>query len=151
MQFLRFAWWNVESLAHYDSARASMERWPRSQEEFAVHLDRIANGLRELRRIASPDFIGLAEVTRPAAVALRDAVFPGFDVESLDQGLDRSANGPFQVAAIFNTSPHSPTPDLLIPEEVPRTTRPMLILEYLWPLHRLRIYLCHWTSREEQS
>jgi hypothetical protein len=153
VQYLRFAWWNVESLAHYDAARASMERWPESQAESAVHLNRIANGLRELRRLAAPDFIGLAEVTRPAAVALRDAVFPGFTVESLDQGLDRSANGPFQVAALFDPARSSPTPDLLIPEDVPRTTRPMLILEYFWPPHRLRIYLCHWTSRmgPEQS
>ena len=85
MQFLRFAWWNVESLAHFDAARASMERWPGSQAESEVHLNHIANGLRELRRLAAPDFIGLAEITRAAAVALRDSVFPGFGVESLDQ------------------------------------------------------------------
>jgi hypothetical protein len=110
-------------------------------------LQRIADGLRELRQRAALDFIGLAEVTRPAAVALRDAVFPGFAVESLDHGLDLSANGPFQVAVIFDQAHDSPTPDLLIPEDVPRTTRPMLTLDYRWAAHRLRIYLCHWTSR----
>jgi hypothetical protein len=145
--FLRFAWWNVQSLAHYDAARAALERWPGSQDESAAHLNRIANGLRELRRLADPDFVGLAEVTRPAALALRDAVFPGFDVESLDLDLNQSANGPFQVAAIFDPARNAPSLDLLIPEDVPRTTRPMLILEYFWPPHRLRIYLCHWTSR----
>jgi hypothetical protein len=148
VQFLRFAWWNVESLAHYDAARAALDRWPGSQAESAAHLGRVADGLRELRRLAAPDFIGLAEVTGPAAVALRDAVFPGFPVESLDQeALDLTANGPFQVAALFDPARGSPTPDLLIPADVPRETRPTLVLEYFWPPQRLRIYLCHWTSR----
>ncbi len=70
MQFLRFAWWNVESLAHYDAARASMSRWPGSQAEFAVHFDRIANGLHELRRLTAPDFVGLAEVMQEKATEL---------------------------------------------------------------------------------
>jgi hypothetical protein len=147
VQFLRFAWWNVESLAHYDSDRASLQRWPGSQDEAAAHLNRIADGLRELRRLATPDFIGLAEVTRPAVEALRDAVFPGFAVESLDQGLDPSANGPFQVAAIFDPARGSATPDLLVPIDVPAPTRPILTLAYRWPPHRFRIYLCHWTAR----
>jgi hypothetical protein len=110
-------------------------------------LHRIADGLREIRRLAAPDLIGLAEVTRPAAEALRDAVFPGFTCESLDQGLDPSANGPFQLAGIFDTTRGSPAPDLLVPSDVPAPTRPMLTLEYLWPPHRLRFYFCHWTSR----
>jgi hypothetical protein len=147
VQFLRFAWWNVESLAHYDAARSSMARWPGSQAEFDVHLNRIANGLRDLRRQAEVDFIGLAEVTRPAALALRDSVFPGFDVESLDMGIDPSANGPFQVAAIFDRARGAPVLDLLVPVDVPTPTRPMLTLDYHWPPHHLRIYLCHWTSR----
>jgi hypothetical protein len=153
VQFLRFAWWNVESLAHYDAARASMKRWPGSPEEAAAHLQRIADGLRALRQLAAPDFIGLAEVTGPAAVALRDAAFPGFAVESLDHGRDPSANGPFQIAAIFDRARGLASSDLLVPVDVPEPTRPMLTLDYRWPPHRLRIYLCHWTSRrgEEQS
>jgi hypothetical protein len=153
VQFLSFAWWYVESLAHYDAARASLERWPGSQNESAAHLNRIADGLRELRRLAAPDCIGLAEVTRPAVEALRDAAFPGFAVESLDLGRDPSANAPFQVAVIFDLARGSPSPDLLVPVDVPAPTRPMLTLDYRWPPHRLRIYLCHWTSRTggEQS
>jgi hypothetical protein len=147
VQFLRFAWWNVGSLAHYDAARASKKRWPGSQSEFGAHLNRITDGLRELRRLATPDLIGLAEVTRPAAGALRDAVFPGFAVESLDFGGDPTANGPFQVAAIYDPTRGLVSPDLLLLVEVPTATRPMLILDYLWSPHRLRIYLCHWTAR----
>jgi hypothetical protein len=147
VQFLRFAWWNVESLAHYDADRASLERWPGSPDEAAAHLGRIADGLLELRRLAAPDFIGLAEVTRPAVEALRDLAFPGFAVESLDQGLDPSANAPFQVAAIFHPARGSPRPDLLVPVDVPASTWRMLTLDYRWPPHCLRTYLCHWTSR----
>jgi hypothetical protein len=147
VQFLRFAWWNVKSLAHYDATRALRERWPGSQDESTAHLNRIADGLRELRRLADPHIIGLAEVTRPAAKALRDAAFPGYEFEAVDQGLDPSVNGPFQVAAIFDQAQGSVNPDLFVPVDVPESTRPMLTLDYRWPPHHFRIYLCHWTSR----
>jgi hypothetical protein len=123
VQFLRFAWWNIGSLAHFDAARASMERWPTSPEEYAAHLSRIAAGLRELCRPAAPDFVGLAEVTRRGAEGLRDAVLPGYTVESLDLGLDPSANGPFQVAVIYDPTRGTPTPDLLVPIDVPPRAR----------------------------
>src|SRR5262249_27761407 len=84
-RLLRFLWWNLQSFAHYDKARAGEIQWPLVPEEYAAKCARIDQALRELSVPSPPEVMAFGEVTRTAAENLRDRLFPDCQVLSLDQ------------------------------------------------------------------
>jgi endonuclease/exonuclease/phosphatase family metal-dependent hydrolase len=144
---LRFVWWNVADFAHFDEGRAEEVRWPVRPEEYEEKCKRVDGVLRGLMEHGRPDVVALAEVTRQAAQDLRDRMFEGFEVHSLDTGLPRAE---FQVAVLFDPRV-AVSPGLLIVPHVPRGTRPMAVLEVPWSGHRLRVYACHWRNRFDKD
>src|SRR5437763_1362322 len=73
---LRFAWWNVQSFAHFDPNRAEEERWPTSQAEYATKCQRVDAAIEALITNDPPDLLGLCEITDTAAEELRQRLFP---------------------------------------------------------------------------
>src|ERR1700722_16787608 len=75
---LRFAWWNVNNFAHYDTGRASDIRWPFVQEAYKAKCERVDTALRNLMDTYEPDILGLGEITSDAAESLHTRLFPDF-------------------------------------------------------------------------
>lgn len=141
----RFVWWNVESFAHYAKENADADRWPASLEEHTAKQLRLANALAALSRQESFDLLVLGEATRQAANGLRDLACPGFQVAS--PALSEGAPA-FQVAALYNTAIGTPVVGDFRPTDVPRGTRPMLLLDYRFsPKLLVRFIFCHFTAR----
>jgi endonuclease/exonuclease/phosphatase family metal-dependent hydrolase len=140
---LRFVWWNVADFAHFDQGRSGEDRWPPDPETYQAKCERVDGVLRTLSEQGPPDVVALAEVTQQAAQDLRDRMFKGFEVHSLDEGLPRVQ---FQVAILYDPKVAG-SPDLLVVPDVPEFTRPMAVLDIPWPGHRLRVYGCHWRNR----
>lgn len=142
---LRFLWWNVQDFSHFDHTRAGETRWPISPLAYSAKcaaIDRVLLGLQP-----RPHLIGMAEITKAAALELRDRLFPGYRVFSLDL-LPQSRP---QVAFIYSDHPTFQEVEQLSVPDVPRTTRPMAVLDYLEPGHRVRFIACHWPPRFDEQ
>jgi hypothetical protein len=139
---VRLIWWNVENFAHFDSARAGEVQWPASGEAFQAKVDLLAAVLGS-QSTENPTIIALAETTRRAAEALRDRLFPGYSVFSLDL-LERSD---LHVAFIYPPGEGYSIQPPFVAQYVPRGTRPMAVLDIVWKGHRIRTIACHWTAR----
>lgn len=141
---LRFAWWNVHSYAHFDATRRAFARWPSepaAYEEKSARIDRafeqlIADGGR-------PHLIGLAEITKEAADGLRDRVFPGYGVCSLDF---LPGDPSMEVAWLYSDGRFEEQAPIAAPF-VPRGTRPMAVVDFKSDTDRVRFIACHWTAR----
>jgi hypothetical protein len=141
-RFLRFLWWNLQSFAHYDKARAGEIQWPLVPEEYAAKCGRIDRALRQLSVPSPPEVMAFGEVTRTAAEALRDRLFPAYHVLTLDQ-LPRSE---LQVAILYvPAGDFEEKPPLVVPQ-TPRGTRPMAILDHCSFAQRIRFVACHWPA-----
>jgi endonuclease/exonuclease/phosphatase family metal-dependent hydrolase len=141
---LRFFWWNVQSFAHYDPTRASDAQWPQVAAAYAAKCQRVDATIRLVFADTMPELLAFAEITRLAAEELRDRLFPGYQVLSLDLG----ASSELQVAIIYNPamgSFHEESP-VVVPYS-PRGTRPMAVLDHVSDGHRMRFIACHWTAR----
>jgi len=150
---LRFAWWNLHDFAHFDPKRAGERRWPLEQAEYAAKCDRVDRALQDLVDRASPDILGLCEVTRPAAEGLRDRLFPNYDVVSTHVGpaAPRKREAAFQIAVLHRRVPEFRGQLPLYADNVPSTTRGMAIVDHILVGHCIRFVFCHWTAFGETS
>jgi endonuclease/exonuclease/phosphatase family metal-dependent hydrolase len=139
---LRIIWWNVHNFAHFELSRSVDSRWPVSKEEFEAKLDRLCLILKDN---IGDDMcvVALAEVTKMAAESLRDRILPNHKVLSMDLLDDPE----FQCAIIYPNTKYFEEVVPFVVDNVPRGTRPMAVLDYVWLGHRLRIIACHWTAR----
>lgn len=142
---LDFAWWNVQSLAHFDKSRARLARWPGSKSAYKEKCRRVDAVLRRLIELRGcPQLIGLAEITNTAACELRDRLAPGFSVCSLDLF---PSDSDFHVAVLYQPgsglAEHAP---LAVPL-VPSSTRPMAVVDFVAGAHHIRFIACHWNAR----
>ncbi|MGC4115839.1 MAG: hypothetical protein QM765_14835 [Myxococcales bacterium] len=138
---LRFLWWNLDHLNHYDATRAGEKNWPRSAAEHGAKRAAITQVLTAIANDSGrPDLLALCEVTRQAAIDLRDRLFPGYEVESFDLLAKSKAN----IALIFSRAVGFETVQQLVVPCVPRTSRPMAVLDYREPGHCIRFVACHW-------
>jgi len=140
---LRFAWWNVQSFAHFEETRVGRARWPASEDEYDVKCSRVEAVLREIDAVfGSVDLIGLGEITSSAALQLRDRAFPGYEVFSLDLLPEPD----FHVAFIYRASGEfGDRPPIVVPN-MPPATRPMAVVDFACAAHRIRFIACHWTA-----
>jgi endonuclease/exonuclease/phosphatase family metal-dependent hydrolase len=141
-----FLWWNVDSFAHFDAARAGEPQWPPELAAYQAKCDRVDLALRGLIVPRCPDVLALAEVTNRAATELRNRLLPGYVVHSLDL-LPRAE---LQIALVYNPAVAS-NPNYLDVPGVPPSTRPIACLDVCWTNHQLRIYACHWAARFRQA
>jgi len=140
---IRFFWWNVQSFAHFEVNRASEEQWPIEAAEYAAKCERVDKSLIEIFGTDPPELMAFAEMTRQAAVDLRDRLFPDHMVFSLDL-LPRSE---LQVAVLFNPGAGFVAVGPLVVPRVPRGTRAMAIVDHVSNGNRIRFIACHWTAR----
>lgn len=122
---LRFLWWNLNNFTHYEKDRVGQGKWPRTSEDYAVKLDRVAQALREICLHPPCEILAFAEVTRTAALHLRDRVFPTHEVFSLDDGEDSTPHLAFLHLRMVGFESQ---PKLLTPQ-VPPQTRPGGVLD----------------------
>lgn len=146
---LNFIWWNAYNFAHFDIKRAGKPRWPASPAEFDEKLRRVEMVLTAVNQDTPLQLIALAEVTDEAAIAIRDRLFPGFKVFSVDSLIHETSD--FHVAIIYNPSVGFGEEDILIPSNIPRTTRPMATVAFRAATHLIRFYACHWTARFDEN
>lgn len=142
---LRFAWWNVQSFAHFDPNRVREERWPQSRAEYDAKCARVDAALRELIEQHPPDVLGLCEITEQAAKDLRQRLFPNFRLV-----FPTSAES-FQVAVFTRDRFGFRESHSLRPERVPRTNREMPVVDYRGVSDHIRLIFCHWTAYGESS
>lgn len=142
-------WWNVRSLARFDPTRAAERRWPRKPEAAEARIGDVAAALRPVFEAKGvPAFCALAEVTSPAASALRDLLLPGFEVHSLDVG----AKSDFHVAVIYDPRRGFARPQAVGPATgVPIGTRLTATIDLVRKTNVIRVFACHWAARFKQS
>jgi endonuclease/exonuclease/phosphatase family metal-dependent hydrolase len=141
---LRFLWWNVQSFAHFDESKRAMTRWPSTPEAYLTKLERVTRVIRGyIEEFEMPDVFGVAEITQVAATALRDAVFPGYKVLSLDL---IPANPSHQVAILYRNIPQFSEVDPITTAYTPRSTRPMAAIDFNQQDQRMRVIAAHWTA-----
>jgi endonuclease/exonuclease/phosphatase family metal-dependent hydrolase len=145
---LRFVWWNVQDLAHYEIRRAGHPRWPVTRDAYAEKLRRVCHVLQRLFQAGPPELMGVAEITAEAAHDLRDRQFPGYEVHSL--ATLYPAPG-LHVALLHKPSSGFENADFLAVSNVSDKTRPMATLDFRFSGHVIRFYACHWTARFERS
>jgi hypothetical protein len=146
---LRFLWWNVQSFAHYDRRRRGEERWPLVPEEYSAKCARVDAVLKAVfKQHGRPHLVALAEITSIAAHELRDRLFHGYSVLSLD----RMPRPDLQVAILYDASLPFREREPVVASGVPRGTRPMAALDFCDGPHQIRWIACHWQARfGEQS
>lgn len=140
---LGFFWWNLNSFAHYDPSRAGEVQWPSVPDAYATKCGLVDRALAVLFAESPPDLLAFAEVTCKAVLGLRDRIFPGYEVYSLDD-LPRPE---LQVAFLYRKSPRFEEQPKVVVPRLPRGTRAMAALDFCPPGHRIRFYACHWTAR----
>ena len=145
--WLRFAWWNVNSFAHYDPKRAGERFWPLVREEYTEKCERVDNALRYLIQVHDPDLLGLGEITSSAAESLRARLFPDFKLV-FPEVLHVSS---FQVAVLYRAGTQIRKQLPLLASDVPRTTRSMAIVESTRADHGIAFVFCHWTAFGENA
>lgn len=138
---LRFAWWNVQSFAHFDPNRAGEERWPLEPAEYAAKCVRVDAALRGLIVQHPPDILGLCEITARAAEELRQRVFTDYRLICPD-----TVRGEFQVAVLARRGIGFRDLLPLLADRVPTSTRGMPVIDHRRAGHHIRFIYCHWTA-----
>lgn len=144
---IRFAWWNVQSFAHFDPNRAGEERWPLEPEEYSTKCARVDAALQGLIDQNPPDLLGLCEITSHAAEDLRQRLFPNHDLVCPDA----MPGAGFQVVILCRRSAEFRIRLPLLAKSVPRTTRAMAVVDYYAAGHCIKFICCHWTAFGENS
>lgn len=139
---LRLVWWNVQDFTHFDPARGGETNWPTSDAEFQAKLQLLHEVLAPYKS-GEPVVIALAEATDVALRTLRDKLLPTYAAFSLDM-LERASPS---VGLIYPNRKGFTIRDPLTVQNVPRTTRPMAVLDVSCGGHTVRIVACHWTAR----
>jgi endonuclease/exonuclease/phosphatase family metal-dependent hydrolase len=150
-RYLRFAWWNLHDFAHFDRNRRSHPRWPQRKSHHTTKRDRVLAALDELFGTDYPDLLALCEITREAAVDLRNSLPAGFNL-IVPPPLPRDDG--FQVAVFFRPAAGLTEELPLLPfdeEDVTEETRPMLVAHCSVPGHVIRFVACHWTALDVPS
>ena len=145
---LNFVWWNVQDFAHFDIIHANDKRWPDSHEAFVEKRKRIEHVLIQLSTLNPPELLAFAEITDQAARDLRNRLFPNYKVHYLPS-LYTEPN--FHVAILYKQAFGFTEEDFLSVSNVPATTRPMAILDYCSDGQAIRFFVCHLTTRFDES
>ncbi|HET6250382.1 MAG TPA: endonuclease/exonuclease/phosphatase family protein [Tepidisphaeraceae bacterium] len=141
---LRFLWWNVQDLAHFTPRMQAIERWPKSPDEYAAKLARVSEVIRSSsEKNGTPELVALAEVTLEAAADLKRTLFPEHRLLSLDSVPD---NPDFHVAVLFPNDSAFQEVAPFVAFDVPETTRPMAVLDYVKNGEQIRFISAHWTA-----
>lgn len=143
---IRFAWWNVNNFAHFDTARVGENRWPLVPEAYEAKCARVDAALRHLIDSNAPDILGLGEITSGAAEDLRARLFPDYQLVYPDA----APGSAFQVAVLYRGGGFRRRLPLLA-NDVPRTTRNMAVVDYTQAGHCVRFIFCHWTAFGKDS
>lgn len=152
---LRIVWWNANDFFHFDPIRVSKgkkSRWPVSLAAYEAKHDLVKAGLAELQvKFGDIDILCLCEITNIAAERLRDQLFSGYRLISLDIKADEPT---LQVAIIY------PENDLdiqyyerppLTAMAMPHGTRPMPVLDIITGKDTIRLIACHWQARLDED
>lgn len=141
---LRFVWWNTQSFGHFVKGRSSIHRWPSSRRKYKAKCERVDSVLHRIKtKVGGLDLVCLSEITRCAAVELRDRLFPGYDVFSLDL-IEHSPS--FELAVIYDPAlSFTQVGPFAVPFQ-PRGARAMAVLDFVTEQYRIRFIVCHWTA-----
>jgi endonuclease/exonuclease/phosphatase family metal-dependent hydrolase len=146
---LNFAWWNLQSFAHYDPAKISLERHPKRQVHYEAKRDRILGIVSSLIEGDTLDLFACCEITREAALDIKNSLPGKFDVHLVPR---YPGGDDFQVAVFYRNGVGLTAERPLVPtesEDVTRETRPMLPIHLSRPGHIIRFVACHWTAFDE--
>ena len=146
-------WWNVNNFYHFrqEEVGSLASRWPQTHAAYLAKLERVVTAFNEIILLTGkPDIIFLGEVTAESAKAIRDRVFPGYRLSSLDVKRDAPT---LQVAIIYTDDCESTSfveqPPITV-VATPRGTRPMAVLDIRMSDSTVRIVGCHWQSRFDE-
>lgn len=149
---LNLMWWNAYNFFHFDIDKIAVDRWPKSRSEYEAKCRLVDVAINEIKAIAGEiDILCLCEISRVAAEDLRNRLFPGFNVISLDVKINFPT---LQVAIIYPPDrkilSFSECPPITVPD-TPRSTRPMAVLDIKMAANSIRIICCHWQARIDEE
>lgn len=146
MNELRFCWWNVCDYAEFVSdVEKRPERGPESEAEYDEKTRRLVAAFDAMYGPDVPELVSVCELTPAAARRLQVSRFPDHDL--ILSAADRPKQ--YQIA-MFSRRGVPLVPKLqFVADGVPRTTRPMLVIDFAHPAFELRFVFCHWTAFDE--
>ncbi len=148
-QTLRFLWWNVQDFYHFVSSKSRLKRWPKTGAQYAAKSARVDSVFKAcVSKYGALDVIALGEITRIAATELRDRLFPQHRLHSLD---NVAGNPDAHVAFLYPPTLEFNEAGLFAATSVPRTTRPMALLDFTNSGRRIRFIAAHWTARFDEN
>jgi Endonuclease/Exonuclease/phosphatase family len=121
-----------------------LARWPGSSKEYVAKCKRIDAALKTVCGKNRPQILAFAEITDRAASELRDRLFPGYSVHSLDT---YEQTPELQVAILFDPQAGFVDESIFVANQVPLGTRPMATIDHEFDGNRIRFYACHWSAR----
>lgn len=151
---LKIAWWNAGNFYHFEKEKISEvnSRWPQSKDAYDHKLSFSKRALEELiSLLGRPDVFFFCEITSEALTALRNIVFPGYRLISLDV---KKNNPTLQVGVLINGNLEGVSfveqPPITVPA-TPAGTRPMVVLDAITKHGVIRLIGCHWQSRFDEQ
>lgn len=152
---INLVWWNVNDFFHFDSSyagRTGRTRWPKTLQRYEKKSHMVDVALKELTaKFGAIDILCLCEITNRAATDLRDRMFPGYNLISLDVKADDPT---LQVAIIYPSDSdfvkYQEKPPIVVPN-MPAGSRPMAVLQVMFGKHTIRVIACHWQARIDEE
>lgn len=139
------AWWNVNDFYHFRPDKINEDRWPKTQSAYEEKCRRVDRALEAMfKSLGTPQILGLGEITKNAAEALRDRILPTYRVASLDVA---DSDPTLQIALIYSSDAVFLEQSPIIVRRAPRGTRPMAVLDIQLSMHTIRCIFCHWQAR----
>lgn len=145
---LRFVWWNVYDFAHYDPHKTAQARWPSRKEDYQEKCDRVDRVLTKIQSTHGQlQLVGLTEITLQAAIDLRNRLFPGWRMLSLDKG---GGDSTLTIAVLWDSRLNLSEEPPIAPSRMPRGSRPMIVLDMKYASEWIRFIFCHWVSFDDK-
>lgn len=123
-------------------------RWPKTQADYDLKLDKTVEALDELIfNVGKPDIFFFCEITSNALLDVRNRVFPDYHLVSLDF---LKSVPTLQIGVLYNKNKTNikfiEQPPITVPS-TPTGTRSMVVVDAVAANFKIRFIGCHWTSR----
>ncbi|MEE9872258.1 MAG: hypothetical protein PBV86_15940 [Delftia lacustris] len=143
-------WWNANNYYHFDVSNSG-DRWPKDLADYMEKCRRVDLALNSFfSSKRKPMILAICEITRKAAEDLRQRLFPDYEIISLDVMLSRPS---LQIAILFKRDAHIRISEQnpIVVSDMPKSTRPMAVLDVEYGAKCVRMVFCHWQARFEDE
>jgi len=143
---LRFCWWNVCDYVEYVAEEDKRpNRGPTSEAAYDEKSRRVIAAFDAMYGPLAPELLGLCELTPAAARRLQAVRFPNHEL--VLSAPDQPTR--YQIAVLHRTGAPFAKRLQYVAGDVPRTTRPMTVIDFVSPGVEIEFVFCHWTAFDD--